>query len=183
MVMQLQFLMQKVLEDLKVVPGILDETTNKYLVNLDDIYVVFNRWLKALETEDTLVLVEQRLQDILNKEGRLTLQEFNEASELIMLIHMPLIRGYNDVMAVRLRDADFYRLKNKLLGLPLDSGLDEFNEKVEELKEVELRKQEQEKAQKSAKAKAAREANKIKEQERLAEVAKQVQAMLQQSDE
>lgn len=179
MVMQLQFLMQKVLEDLKVVPNVLDETTNKYLVNLDDVYVVFNRWVKALETEDTLMLTEQRLQAILYKEGRLTSQEFNEASELIMLIHMPLIRGYNDVMGVRLRDADFYRLKNKFLGLPLDNGLDEFNQKVEELEEAERRKQEQAKAQKSAKAKAIREANKRKEQERLAEIAKQIHARQQ----
>lgn len=181
--MKLQFLMQKVLEDLKVVPGILDETTNKYLVNLDDVYVVFNRWLKALETEDTLVLVEQRLQDILNKEGRLTGQEFNEAYELIMLIHMPLIEGYNDVMAVRLRDADFYRLKNKFLGLPLDSGLDEFNQKVEELEEAERRKQEQEKAKKAEKARLTKEANQRKKEAEQAAIAEVVRQSMQKNEE
>jgi hypothetical protein len=181
--MKLQFLMQKIIEDLKVIPSVLHEPTNKYLVSMEDVQTVFNRWLEAMETEDTLKLSEQRLQDILNKKERLTAKEFNEAYELIMLIHMPLIQGYNDVMAVRLRDVDFYRLKNKFLGLPLDSGLDEFNQKVEELEEIERRKQEQEKALKAEKARRTREANKRKKEAEKAEIAEMVRQSMEQDKE
>ena len=68
-----------------------------------------------------------------------------------MLIHQPLIDGKNNVMGVRLRDADYLRLTNRLTGRPVEEGVSEFNKKVAEMKREERERKRQEQAKKKNK--------------------------------
>lgn len=117
-------------------------------VKVEDVLKVFERWIKAFEDEETMTESEQRFQDLLHKEGKFTKMDFQEATQLMMFIHKPLIRGHNDVVGVRLRDADYIRLQNRVLGFPLEQGIADFNAKVEEIEAAERKRKAAERAKK-----------------------------------
>lgn len=145
--MKLKFLIDRTKRDLKLVPYEFVQSQGAKMVKMEDVVKVLNRWEAALETEDTLTLENERFEALLNKEGRMTPTEQLEAFELLMLIHMPLVDGANDVMGVRLKDADYYRLNNKMHGRPLEEGLADYEEKKQAMiaarKEAAKRKKEQ----------------------------------------
>lgn len=151
--MKLKFLIDSTKRDLRLIEKqrSLDGTP---LVRLEDVLTVLNRWAKALRDENALRENEQRFQDILHKPGRMTMEEYREALDLLMFIHKPLIKGQNDVMGVRLQDADYIRLSNRLLGLPIESGVAEYNEKIEAMEAEERKKKAAEKAKRDAERKA-----------------------------
>lgn len=127
--MKLQFFLDRVKRDLKLVPQRFVESEGTKMVKLEDVEKVVKRWESALVTEATLTLEAQRFEDILSKDGPLTREEHAEAFQLLMLIHMPLVDGANDVMGTRLKDADYFRLNNKVLRLDPEQGLDDYQEK------------------------------------------------------
>lgn len=126
-------------------------------VNLEDVVTLVNRWGRAVKDEKMLKRNEQRFQDILNQEEPLSKNEVQEAFDLVIFIHKPLIKGYNDVMGVRLKDADYLRLQNKIIGLPVENGIEELNQKIE----LYEKKERQKEADKKAKIKAEAEFNKL----------------------
>ncbi|MCC5890990.1 MAG: hypothetical protein JJU01_10485 [Alkalibacterium sp.] len=131
--MKLQFFLDRVRRDLGLVPERFIESEGVKMVKLEDVMKVVQRWETALETEDTLTREAQRFEDLLNKDGALTRAEHKEAFDLLMMIHMPLIEGANDVMGYRLKDVDYYRLNNKVLGLEPDYGLADYEEKYNDM--------------------------------------------------
>lgn len=143
--MKLNFLLNNIKRDLNLIP-----TTDGDKVSLYDVSVVIDRWAQALEDENTLKQYEQRFQALLYKEP-FSREDFIEATQLLMLIHQPLIDGKNNVMGVRLRDADYLRLTNRLTGRPVEEGVSEFNKKVAEMKREERERKRQEQAKKKNK--------------------------------
>lgn len=127
--MKLKFFLDHVKRDMKLLPQPFIESEGHKMVKLEDVFRIIQRWETALETEDTLNREAERLEELLNKEGSLSRAEAQEAFEIIMLIHMPLVEGQNDVIGVRMRDADYFRLQNKVMGRPLDEGLEDYEEK------------------------------------------------------
>lgn len=122
--MKLNFLVRNIKRDLKLIP-----TWEIDKVSIHDVNTVIERWEQALQDEHTLKESEQRFQELLNKEPFLR-PDFTEAMNLLMFIHRPLIEGRNDVMGVRLRDADYLRLHNRVTKLPVETGIAEFNRTV-----------------------------------------------------
>lgn len=132
--MKLNFLLNNMKRDLNLIPK-----TDGDKVSVYDVAAVINRWTQALEDENTLKEYEQRFQDLLFKET-FSRQDFIEGTELLLLIHQPLIRGKNDVMGVRLRDADYLRLANRATHQPIEKGIAEFNQKLATLEREEREK-------------------------------------------
>ena len=140
--MKLNFLLNQIKRDLNLIPTIEGDKVSLY-----DVASVIDRWAQALEDENTLKGYEQRFQELLYKES-FTADDFIEATELLMLIHQPLINGKNNVMGVRIRDSDCLRLTNRLTGLPIETGVGEFNKKVDALKRAERQRKQQEQVRK-----------------------------------
>lgn len=128
--MKLKYLLRHVRRDLKLIKR-LDSNSGREVVYLDDVDTLLVRWENALEDEQMLKVNERRFQSLLNKDGALTSAEEVEALKLVQLIHKPLITGYNDVIGVRLRDADYLRLMNKIAGRDLEFGLDDYEHTLE----------------------------------------------------
>lgn len=149
--MKLKFLLNNIGRDLSLLDWAYGEDGKKR-VSLKDVEKIINRWSTALEDEQMLKANEQRFQDLLNKEDRLTQPEAQEAMELVVFIHKPLIKNRNDVMGVRLKDCDYLRLQNKLSGLPLETGLSELNQKIEMYEKAERKKKAEERAKRKAEA-------------------------------
>lgn len=142
--MKLIFLLNQIKHDLNLIP-----VSDGDKVSLYDVSVVIDRWSQALQDENTLKESEQRFQELLIKEP-FKKEDYKEAIQLLMMIHRPLISGRNNVMGVRLRDADFLRLGNRVMGLPVETGIAEYNQRIAaiEREEKECKRQEQEQARK-----------------------------------
>lgn len=140
--MKLDFLLNNIKRDLKLAP-----VTDGNKISLHDVFTIIERWEKALIDEFMLTESEQRFQDILAKE-QLTQEDGKEALDLLMFMHRPLIAGRNDVMGIRLRDADYLRLHNRMAKLPVEHGIEDFNRKIMQLEreERERKRAEREKA-------------------------------------
>lgn len=156
--MKLQFFLDRVKRDLKLVPQRFVESEGADMVKLEDVEKVLKRWESALETEATLTLEAERFEEIIKKDGPLTKSEHAEAFRLLMLMHMPLIDGANDVMAVRLRDADYFRLNNKLIGRDPEEGLAAHDETYKAMMAERKAATNKKKKQAEARAKAKQEA-------------------------
>lgn len=151
--MKLQFLVNSIKRDLGLLSSEFGHDGQKR-VSLEDVQTIFNRWEKALKDEESLQANEQRFQDLLTQEEHLNELEVAEAFDLLVFIHKPLIAGYNDVMGVRLKDADYLRLTNKIQGKPIESGVVEFEQKIKFIEKEERRKKAEIKAKKQAEKQA-----------------------------
>lgn len=157
--MKLQFFLDKFKSDMRTIPTLLGDD-GKVKVNVEDVERVIERNELRLANESLVKENEARFQDIINLSRRLTSNEFEEGVQLVMMIHMPLIRGENDVIGLRLRDSDILRLTNKLTGKDIEHGVDKYNEAFEEL-EVERERERLKKKEASAeKHKQKKEAEK-----------------------
>lgn len=161
--MQLQFFMDKFKSDIRALPNIL-ANDGKVKVNVEDVQRVIERSELRLANESLVEENEARFQAILNKPERLTPSEFEEGVRLVMMVHMPLIRGENDVVGLRLRDADLLRLTNKLTGRDIEHGVDEYNEAYEELEAERERERQKKKEAAAEKRKQKQEAEKRKKE-------------------
>lgn len=122
--MKLNFMLNNIKRDLALIPVV---DGNK--INIHDAMEVIDRWAKALVDEHRLKEYEQRFQDLLVKEP-FTREDFLEGTNLLLLIHQPLIAGRYNVMAVRMRDADYLRLANRAAKKPVESGIADLNRKI-----------------------------------------------------
>lgn len=164
--MKLQFFIDKFKSDMRTIPTLLGDD-GKVKVNLKDIERVIERNERRLVNEACVHKDEARFQAILNKPDRLTVSEFEEGVQLVMMIHMPLLEGENDVVGLRLRDTDLFRLTNKLTGKDIEHGVDKYNEAYEELEAERERERKKKKEAAAEKRKQKQEAEKRrKEKER-----------------
>lgn len=167
--MKLQFFIDKFKSDMRTIPTLRGDD-GKLRVNVKDVERVIERNEQRLVNEASVHEDEARFQFILNKPGRLTVSEFEEGVKLVMMIHMPLLEGENDVIGLRLRDTDLLRLTNKLTGKDIEHGVDEYNEAYEELeaeRERERRKKKEAIAEKRKQKQEAEKRKKEKERQEL----------------
>lgn len=145
--MKLKFLVNNIKRDLALIP-----TTDGNKINLHDAMEVVNRWTNALVDENRLKEYEQRFQDLLIKEP-FTKEDFLEGTNLLLLIHQPLIQGRYNVMAVRMRDADYLRLANRAARKPVEFGIADLNRKIAQMEREERERKRKLKEQAEAKQK------------------------------
>lgn len=129
--MKLKFMVNNIKRDLGLIQIIDGNKANLY-----EVIEVINRWEKALEDENRLKEYEQRFQNLLVKEP-FTREDFLEGTNLLLLIHQPLIAGRHNVMAVRMRDADYLRLANRAARRPVEEGINDLNKKIAQMEREE----------------------------------------------